>query len=111
MNIDQIIPIIRDARAIRRKVDRCLRAYALSLNEFELLYILNIDKEITPTAISKLMGQSTPTVSRILTGLSEKGLIIMGLSHEDRRRVSVMLSQHGHELYVASGKKLSLLLV
>jgi len=111
MNIDHVISMIREARAIRQKVDRGLHAYALSFNEFELLYVLNIDKEVTPTAISKLMGQSASTVSRILTSLSEKGLIIIGPSHEDRRKVSVVMSQEGYDLFVASEKKLSLLLL
>ena len=99
MSVDQIISIIQKARKIRQKVSESIQFYSLSFNEFELLYVLTLVNECTPSKLSSVMGQGNSTVSRVLRTLCDKQLITLNTNHIDRRNISVRLTMRGQQLY------------
>ena len=108
MGIDQIMSIIQNGRKIRNKISESVQMYSLSFNEFELLYVLSVQKESTPSKISEAMGQGSSTVSRILRALSDKQLITLDTNHIDRRNITVKFTPRGEQMYAKTISRIKL---
>ncbi|CAM4295942.1 transcriptional regulator, MarR family with acetyltransferase activity [Pedobacter westerhofensis] len=65
---------------------------------FPVFYVLSQGEEKTITAIAKEIRHSHPSVSKIITEMSRKGLIIEKKDKADGRRNIVKLSKKGNEI-------------
>jgi DNA-binding MarR family transcriptional regulator len=68
----------------------------LSMSQFRTL--LRVDREplTSLSAVAEHLGSTLPTVSRIVTGLVDKGLVVRrGDQNGDRRRMSLTLTAQG----------------
>ncbi|MCD4684483.1 MAG: MarR family transcriptional regulator [Anaerolineae bacterium] len=59
---------------------------------------LGRDDGVLPSELSQWLGVSRNTVSALLNGLEEQGLIQRHLHPEDRRRIQIRLTEEGHVL-------------
>lgn len=59
---------------------------------------LGRDDGVLPSELSQWLGVSRNTVSALLNGLEEQGLIQRHLHPEDRRRIQIRLTDEGHVL-------------
>lgn len=81
---------------------------ALSGARFGLLLRLLAEEQqghpegITPTALSRLQNVSKNTISALLRGLEQQGLVERALDGQDRRLFRIRLSDAGRELVKAS---------
>jgi len=65
---------------------------------FPVFYVLSQGEEKTITAIAKEIGHSHPSVSKIISEMSKKGLVIEKKDKADGRRNVVKLSKSGKEV-------------
>jgi DNA-binding MarR family transcriptional regulator/GNAT superfamily N-acetyltransferase len=65
---------------------------------FPVFYVLSQQEEKTITAIAKEIGHSHPSVSKIISEMSEKGFVIEKKDKTDGRRNVVKLSRKGKEV-------------
>ena len=64
----------------------------------KVIWILkNCDGEITPTEICRRLRVTTPRVTTILNSMEEKGYIVRVMSTDDRRKITVHLTEKGAE--------------
>src|SRR5271155_3457661 len=68
----------------------------LSMPQFRTLLRVNREPRTSLSAVAEHLGSSLSTVSRIVTGLVDKGLVVRrGSASEDRRRMSLTLTTRG----------------
>jgi len=69
----------------------------MNLNEKELTFLSAIaeNKEISSKALSEKSGLSPSRSSRVLSGLSAKGLLIISHDENDRRLINLNLTEEG----------------
>lgn len=69
---------------------------ALSAQEIDLMYHVALAKEaITPRALASIMGISKTSISRLVDGLSQKGMITKEKSRTDKRSYSIFITDKG----------------
>jgi DNA-binding MarR family transcriptional regulator/GNAT superfamily N-acetyltransferase len=76
------------------------RLYGIDMNPkwFPVFYILSGGDTMTVTAIAKEIGHSHPSVSKIISEMSEKGLVKEKKDKSDGRRNMVSLSSRGQDV-------------
>jgi len=72
-----------------------LEGYDLSVIEFTLLRSCLESREVTATALAEVLPVDASRISRIVTTLVEKGLLIRRRLRSDRRVVMLRLSEEG----------------
>jgi MarR family transcriptional regulator, organic hydroperoxide resistance regulator len=63
--------------------------------QFRTLVRVNREPKTSLSAVAEHLGSSLSTVSRIVTGLVDKGLVVRGGSGGDRRKMSLSLTPRG----------------
>ena len=88
------------ANAVERGLAKELAPYHLTPTEFNLLRFCLIEQgeEITATQLAQMLPVDASRVSRIVTAVVDRGLIVRRRLPEDRRVVMLHLSDEGREL-------------
>jgi DNA-binding MarR family transcriptional regulator len=87
----------RVMQAIRREL-RSLRSEDLSVPQFRVLNYLNRHPDTSLSPVAEYVGLTLPSMSRLVDGLVERGLVLRQTCGEDRRKIVLNLSGHGGEL-------------
>ena len=73
--------------------------FRLSMWEWRVIAILGEDDRLTSTAISERAFMDKPMVSRTVTSLQNRGLLLRTRDRKDRRREPLILTSQGREIY------------
>ena len=73
--------------------------FRLSMWEWRVIAILGEDDGLTSTAISERAFMDKPMVSRTVTSLQNRGLLLRTRDPKDRRREPLILTSQGREIY------------
>lgn len=87
----------RVMQAIRREL-RSLRSEDLSVPQFRVLNYLNGHPDTSLSPVAEYVGLTLPSMSRLVDGLVERGLVARKTCGEDRRKIVLNLSSRGGEL-------------
>mgnify|MGYP000027109518 FL=1 len=69
---------------------------ALSAQEIDPMYHVALSKEaVTPGMLTSTMGISKTMISRLIDGLTQKGMILKKKSTTDKRSYSIVVTQKG----------------
>ena len=90
------------ANAVERGLAKELAPYQLTPMEFNLLRFCLIEQgeEITATQLAQMLPVDASRVSRIVTAVVDRGLVVRRRLPEDRRVVMLRLSDEGRDLTV-----------
>ena len=72
-----------------------LKTHALKTEQWIAIKLLHKGAAETPTQLAKLMGISSPRVTRLIDQLEAKGLLSRDLTTEDRRKFTISLTEKG----------------
>jgi DNA-binding MarR family transcriptional regulator len=89
--IPAVMSTIRSEMRSRRRSD-------LSVMQFRTLVYLNLYPGTSLSALAEYLGLTLPTVSQMINGLVEKGVVNRVDSSTDRRRVMLSLTEPGKAL-------------
>lgn len=90
--LDQLEPVIaRQRRAVARH--GCLRA--ISSTHLHVLYVLEGDGPIPMGRLAEILDVSLPNVTGIIDRMVERGLVERGRDADDRRLVTVAVTETG----------------
>ena len=71
------------------------RAKGLSVPQFRTLVQLRRRPAASLSSISDCLGSSLPTISRMISGLVRKGLVVRKTATQDRRQSSIQITRRG----------------
>lgn len=105
LDADAVILCLRMRRLTRdvlRNIDQYFAQSGLSRSRFDVLRALfhHPDQALTPTELAAEVGITRASMTSNLDELEEQGLIRRGPHPNDRRRISIHLSEKGHEFMV-----------
>src|SRR3954452_22784505 len=89
--LDALPPVMR----MVRKFMRSHRQHGLSVPQFRAMAFLRTTPAAKLSALAEFLGASTPTTSRIVSGLKAKGFIRRDAGCKDRRCVELGLTARG----------------
>src|SRR4051812_5408255 len=89
--LDALPPVMR----MVRKFMRSHRQHGLSVPQFRAMAFLRTTPAAKLSAVADFLGASTPTTSRIVSGLKAKGFIRRDEGCKDRRCVELGLTPRG----------------
>lgn len=90
---------VRDLiNAYAKGAAQLMHIYGISPVEFSLLQVCMERRESTATDLAQVLPVDASRISRIVTGLVKKGLLIRRRLRKDRRIVMLRLSEQGMEL-------------
>ena len=98
MNLHEIFTHTIASRAMRKDFVKSLLVYELIYGEFEILYLLSGSEALKPSEITYAVNCQAAATSRIVKSLSQRGFIDYNHDQDDRRAVSVSLSEQGKVL-------------
>ena len=93
--------LLRISKHIETRITQCHKSFALTLGEFDVLAALRRSANnscLTPSELSSALLLTSGAMTNRLDKLAEKGLINRCHSEEDRRSVTVALTDNGREL-------------
>jgi DNA-binding MarR family transcriptional regulator len=73
--------------------------YGISMPEWKVLAIIASKPSLSAVSVARLAQMDTVAVSRAVTKLMDRGLLLRDLDSEDRRRSVLNLSAEGAELH------------
>lgn len=92
--VESLLVLLSAADAVRGAVDRFLARYGLSRGRFHVLLLLLDEKEgLQPSDIAEGVGVRRATISGLLDGLEQDGLIRRAGDLDDRRAQRVQATQ------------------
>jgi DNA-binding MarR family transcriptional regulator len=91
----EVVPLIM--RTIRMEM-RNHRTLDLSVPQFRTLNFLNRRKGATLSEVAEHVGLTAPSMSKMIDGLVERGLVMREMSAVDRRRVTLTLAPLGESV-------------
>jgi DNA-binding MarR family transcriptional regulator len=89
--IPQVMGVIRAEMRKRRRSD-------LSVMQFRAMVYLDLDPGASLSAVAEYLGLTLPTVSQMIDGMVEKGLVTRQESTIDRRRIRLSLTDQGRDV-------------
>lgn len=97
---EAFLVMLRTASDILESFAAGLEEFDLSQGRFTVLLLLNRnpDHPLTPAELADRAGVTRATMTGLLDGLEEEGLITRTGQQEDRRRISVNLTPKAHTL-------------
>jgi DNA-binding MarR family transcriptional regulator len=90
-------PIARTAARLARHVEISLTSVDLSLAQFRVLYQL-AEGTVASSSLATQIAVSPPSITNVVEGLVQRGLVKREHSDDDRRRVSLSLTTPGEQL-------------
>lgn len=94
--------LVRLFKDIMEIEGRCLvtEAYKdISYNDFHIIEAIGQKEPKSMTAIAKLMGVTTGTLTKAMDALCEKGYVVRERSRQDKRVVRISLTEKGNAAY------------
>ncbi|MGB3212173.1 MAG: MarR family winged helix-turn-helix transcriptional regulator [Desulforhopalus sp.] len=85
-------------QAMRSYADQRLKAYALTVEQLQVLKQTDVDVGQPQNKLSLLTGKSPANMTRILDRLEKKNRIVRKRNPDDRRSILVFLTQDGEML-------------
>jgi len=98
MNLHEIFTHTIASRAMRKDFVKSLLVYELIYGEFEILYLLSGSEALKPSEITYALNCQAAATSRIVKSLSQRGLVTYDHNQDDRRAVSISISEQGNAL-------------
>ncbi len=95
----EVVPIIM--QDIRSEM-RSRRALDLTVPQFRVLAFVNRNEGSSLWEVAHHMGLTSPTASRLVDGLIERGLMARVINPDDRRRVKLAVTDRGAAILEAS---------
>jgi long-chain acyl-CoA synthetase len=87
----------RTAARLARQLEIALSSVELSLAQYRMLLQLAEGAEAS-TSLARKLAVSAPSVTAVVDGLVQRGVVVRSQSDQDRRRVSLALTPLGREL-------------
>lgn len=97
----EVVPLVN--RSIRAEV-RAHRSAELSVPQFRVLGYVKQGVRVSLSDIAEHMGLTLPSMSTMVDGLVSRGLVDRTRDGEDRRKVTIVLTAHGEEIWTAAWK-------
>jgi DNA-binding MarR family transcriptional regulator len=105
---DSFGEFMRATRRARGRVADRPDEHGLTLSQFQLLdALLDAGRPLTVRELAIGAGISSPTATRMLTGLEKDGLIVRERPPEDRRCVLISLTEPGRERVQAKRRRIA----
>lgn len=98
--------VARTAARLGRQVDAALAAVDLSSAQYRMLFQLADGAEAS-TMLARKLEVSAPSVTAVVDGLVNRGLIIRSHSELDRRTVSLELTDEGRAVLIAADESVT----
>ena len=98
--------VARTAARLGRQVDAALATVDLSSAQYRMLFQLSDGAEAS-TMLARKLEVSAPSVTAVVDGLVNRGLIIRSHSELDRRRVSLELTDDGRAILIAADESVT----
>ena len=99
MNIPFNLLVLKVFNAQKNRVRPLMAAIGLSPGQPKILTFLALHGECRQKELAASCDIEPATISRLLQGLEERGLIVRSGAADDRRAARVELSERGRELY------------
>lgn len=90
--------VLAAQREGNRALNRQLAPFGLTASQFEIILVLDLYGPLTLKELGELIVCETGSPSRIIDTLVRRGLVQRGTDGQDRRAVSLLLSDEGREL-------------
>lgn len=92
------VGLVRSSSELLITFENSLSRHGLTQGGFLVLTYMNRhpDSSYTPTQLAEALNVSRATMTGLLDGLEAKQLVERGIHTEDRRKMSVRLTEHGH---------------
>lgn len=87
----------RTAARLARQLELALATVELSLAQYRMLLQLAEGAEAS-TSLARKLAVSAPSVTAVVDGLVQRGVVVRSQSEQDRRRVSLALTAAGRTL-------------
>jgi long-chain acyl-CoA synthetase len=87
----------RTAARLARQLELALGTVELSLAQYRMLLQLAEGAEAS-TSLARKLAVSAPSVTAVVDGLVQRGVVVRSQSEQDRRRVSLALTDVGRDL-------------
>jgi long-chain acyl-CoA synthetase len=87
----------RIAARLARQLELALATVELSLAQYRMLLQLAEGDEAS-TSLARKLAVSAPSVTAVVDGLAQRGIVVRSQTEEDRRRVSLALTESGRTL-------------
>jgi len=98
--------VARTAARLGRQVDAALATVDLSSAQYRMLFQLADGAEAS-TMLARKLEVSAPSVTAVVDGLVNRGLITRSHSDLDRRKVSLELTEEGRAVLVAADESVT----
>ena len=98
--------VARTAARLGRQVDAALATVDLSSAQYRMLFQLADGAEAS-TMLARKLEVSAPSVTAVVDGLVNRGLITRSHSELDRRKVSLELTDEGRAVLVAADESVT----
>jgi DNA-binding MarR family transcriptional regulator len=85
-----------------RKQMRKHRTGGLSVPQFRALCLLSQFPTASVSLVAEHLGSSTPSASRLVTGLVSRGFVTRKACRDDRRQVTLVMTQRGKSVLAAA---------
>lgn len=96
-----VVPLVN--RAIRAEI-RAHRSAELSVPQFRILGYVRQGSRVSLSDIAEHMGLTLPSMSKMVDGLCARGLLDRARDEDDRRKVSIVITSRGEEIWTAAWK-------
>ncbi|QDK36656.1 MarR family winged helix-turn-helix transcriptional regulator [Bdellovibrio sp. NC01] len=98
--ITSFLLLLRTATEISTSLDKFLMKYNLLQNRWLILVMLlrEENKTLSPQDLTKFLGITGATLSRLLESLDEEGLVKRAVNKKDRRAHEITLTAKGQKL-------------
>ena len=102
--INACINILYTSSFMHKMKTQTLRPFNISLQQFNILNILNnqFPESSTVKPLAKQMLDETSNVSRLIDKLAVKGLVKRSSAVNDRRKVEISITEKGLEVFKAA---------
>ena len=95
MDLHKIFTHTIASRAMRKNILKILVNFKIICGEFEILYLLQGSEGLNPSEITYTLNYQPAATSRIVNSLNQRGLVEYNHDQDDRRQVSINLSEQG----------------
>jgi DNA-binding MarR family transcriptional regulator len=101
-SVDAVLNVVPPVVRAIRKMMREHRLPELSVPQFRTLALLNFNAKTCLSTVADYIGSSLPAASRMVDGLVAKNLVARTPCPDDRRQISLQLTQLGRKYFLES---------
>ena len=100
---------VKIAESIQNQVSGNLKPHSLNCEQWVVLKLVESGDAQRPSQLSKIMGISSPRITRIIGQLEKRGFLERAVEMEDRRVFRIFLTKNGKAIAKQAVKISSLL--